>query len=65
MSRVFPRVRGLETNIVRGYRQKIRPQEGSIFERQLSEEPENFRFQSNWILNIVIWGKNRTVKILG
>ena len=40
-SRVFPRVRGLETNIVRGHRQKIRPREGSIFEREQSEEPEN------------------------
>ena len=63
-SRAFPRVRGLETNIVRGYRQKIRPQEGSIFERELSEEPENFRFQSNWILNN-LWLVKAMVILLG
>ena len=40
ISRVFPWVRELETNKVRGHRQKIRPQEGSIFERELLKNPK-------------------------
>lgn len=48
---VFPRVRRLETNIEPGYRQKTRPQEGSIFLLEGSKEPKNWRFQSNWIQN--------------
>ena len=51
MLRVFPRVRRLGSNIEPGYRQKIRPQEGSISVRERSKEPKNLRFQSNWILN--------------
>ena len=51
MSRGFPRVRGLGTIIQASFCQKIRPKDGSIVEREPSEEPKNSRFQSNWILN--------------